>query len=135
MGQLEAIIKHANGQRPRRPFGDPDNECRVALHPVSQAIGDFRKTIADCEKLLSDNDRFERDSAGFVDNVVWHLSTQRDVEILRERIHFHGTKVCYESYQRRLDGELMVLAPSDHETFRAVSIYLRLHVTHRAKLL
>ncbi|KAG6999498.1 hypothetical protein G7Y79_00034g069210 [Physcia stellaris] len=91
--QLVTIIKHANGQRPRRPWGYPDDECRVALHPVSQAIGDFRKTIADCERLLNDNERFQRDSAGFVDNVVWHLSTQRDVEILRERIHFHKTKL------------------------------------------
>lgn len=97
---------------------------------MSQAIGDFRKTIADCEKLLSDNERFQRDSAGFVDNVVWHLSTQRDVEILRERIHFHGTKVCNECCQSTLDRELTVLAPSDHEAFRDVSISLILRVTH-----
>ena len=122
--QLVTIIKHANGQRPRRPWGYPDDECRVALHPVSQAIGDFRKTIADCERLLNDNERFQRDSAGFVDNVVWHLSTQRDVEILRERVHFHKTKVRNEGCQSTLDRELTLLAPSDHEAFRDVSDFL-----------
>ncbi|KAL8735772.1 MAG: hypothetical protein Q9166_000636 [cf. Caloplaca sp. 2 TL-2023] len=84
--QLEAVINHANHQRPRRPWRDPDDECRVALQPVSQAVGDFKKTLDDCEKLLNDNERFKRDAAGFVDNVVWHVSTQRDVELLRERL-------------------------------------------------
>ena len=102
----------------------------MALHPVSQAIGDFRKTLADCEKLLNDNSRFQRDSAGFVDNVVWHLSTQRDVDILRERIHFHGTKVCNDCYQSTHDRGLTILAPSDHEAFRDVSITLIMRVTH-----
>ena len=102
----------------------------MALHPVSQAIGDFRKTLADCEKLLNDNSRFQRDSAGFVDNVVWHLSTQRDVDILRERIRFHGTKVRNESCRSTLDRGLIVLAPSDHEAFRDVSVLPMMRVTH-----
>ena len=91
--QLEAVIKHANDQRPLRPWRTRDDECRVALHPVAQAVGDFKKTLEECKKLLDDHERFERDEAGFVDNVLWHVSTQRDVEILRERVHFHSTKV------------------------------------------
>ncbi|KAL8924118.1 MAG: hypothetical protein Q9208_004255 [Pyrenodesmia sp. 3 TL-2023] len=91
--QLEAVINDANRQRPARPWRDPDDECRVALQPVSQAVGDFRNTLDECEKLLNDHERFQRDPAGFVDNVVWHISTQRDVDILRERVHFHATKL------------------------------------------
>ena len=91
--QLVAIIEHANSQRPQRPWRDPDDDCRVALQPVSEAVGDFRSTLKECEKLLDDNERFRRDRAGFVDNVVWHMSTQRDVDNLRERVHFHSTKV------------------------------------------
>ncbi|KAL8670233.1 MAG: hypothetical protein Q9168_005222 [Polycauliona sp. 1 TL-2023] len=91
--QLEAVINNANLKRPRRRYGNPDHECRVALQPVSQAVGDFKKTLDECEKLLNDHERFRRDTAGFVDNVVWHVSTQRDVEILTERVQFHATKL------------------------------------------
>lgn len=65
----------------------------MALEPVSQAVGHFQKTLAECEKLLGDHERFRRDAAGFVDNVVWHVSTQRDVDLLKERVQFHATKV------------------------------------------
>ncbi|CAL8584243.1 hypothetical protein XPA_009848 [Xanthoria parietina] len=95
--QLEAVVDNANRQRPPRRWGNPDSECRVALEPVSQAVGDFQKTLAECEKLLGDHERFRRDAAGFVDNVVWHLSTQRDVDLLRERVQFHATKLLIVS--------------------------------------
>ncbi|KAL8770394.1 MAG: hypothetical protein Q9209_003820 [Squamulea sp. 1 TL-2023] len=91
--QLEAVINHANRQRPRRRWGNPDNECNVALQPVSQAVGDFKKTLDECERLLNDHERFKKDTAGFVDNVVWHVSTQRDVDVLTERVKFHTTKL------------------------------------------
>ncbi|KAL8885843.1 MAG: hypothetical protein Q9215_006354 [Flavoplaca cf. flavocitrina] len=91
--QLEAVINNANLQRPRRRWGNPDQDSRVALQPVCQAVGDFRKTLDECETLLNDHERFRRNTAGFVDNVVWHVSTQRDVEILRGRVQFHATKL------------------------------------------
>ena len=103
--QLVAVIEHANSQRPQRPWRDPDDECQVALQPVSEAVGDFRKTLKECEKLLGDNERFRRDRAGFVDNVVWHMSTQRDVDSLRERVHFHSTKVRSILCVGDIDGE------------------------------
>ncbi|KAI9651586.1 MAG: hypothetical protein M1831_000597 [Alyxoria varia] len=87
------VIKHANHQRPQRPWGNHDNECRQTLQPLSQAVGDFNATLRECDKLLNDRSRFQRDKAGFVDNVQWHMSTQRDVDILRERVHFHATKL------------------------------------------
>ncbi|CAF9925233.1 MAG: hypothetical protein HETSPECPRED_005781 [Heterodermia speciosa] len=91
--QLESVIKHADDQRPRRPWGNRDEECRVALQPVAQAVGDFKQTLDECKKLLDDHARFQRDEAGFVDNVIWHVSTQRDVDSLRERVLFHSTKL------------------------------------------
>ncbi|KAL8877565.1 MAG: hypothetical protein Q9198_004440 [Flavoplaca austrocitrina] len=91
--QLEAVINNASLQRPRRRYGNPERESLVALQPLSQAVGDFKKTLEECEKLLNDHERFRRNTAGFVDNVVWHVSTQRDVEILRGRVQFHATKL------------------------------------------
>ncbi|KAI4256860.1 MAG: hypothetical protein L6R42_005986 [Xanthoria sp. 1 TBL-2021] len=95
--QLEAVVDNANRQRPPRRYGNSEHECRIALQPVSQAVGDFKKTLDECEKLLNDHERFRRDTAGFVDNVVWHVSTQRDCDILRERVQFHATKLLIVS--------------------------------------
>ena len=113
--QLEAIIKHANGQRPRRPWRTHDDECRVALYPVAQAVGDFKQTLDECKKLLDDHERFQRDAAGFVDNVVWHLSTQRDVDVLRERVHFHATKVSATISDPFNIRVLMITATGHHQ--------------------
>ncbi|KAL8911384.1 MAG: hypothetical protein Q9171_003430 [Xanthocarpia ochracea] len=60
-------------------FGLSLSDVRI---PVSQAVGDFQKTLSECEKLLNDHERFRRDTAGFVDNVVWHISTQRDLLVI-----------------------------------------------------
>ncbi|KAL9009118.1 MAG: hypothetical protein Q9173_005830 [Seirophora scorigena] len=95
--KLEAVIDHANRQRPRRPFRNHNDNCRQALQPLSQLVGDFKTTLDECEQLLNDHERFKRDPAGFVDNVVWHVSTQRDVDILSERVHFHATKLLVVS--------------------------------------
>ncbi|KAL9101753.1 MAG: hypothetical protein Q9163_003029 [Psora crenata] len=92
--KLISIIQHANSQRPRRVWRDHDEECRLALRPLSQAIGDFKSTLEECRKLLDNHERFQRDTAGFVDNILWHAGTQRDVDILRERVHFHSTKLA-----------------------------------------
>ena len=111
--QLEAVIKHANDQRPRRPWRTRDDECRVALHPVAQAVGDFKQTLDECKKLLDDHERFQRDAAGFVDNVVWHVSTQRDVDILRERVHFHSTKVS-ATFVDSVDSRMLIGVATGH---------------------
>ena len=58
-------------------------------------IGDFEQTLHDCEVLLGDKHRFQRSPTGFVRNVVWHTSTQRDVEKLRQRVHFHMIKIGF----------------------------------------
>lgn len=121
--QLEAVIDHANRQRPRRPWRTHDDECRHALQPLSQLVGDFKKTLDECEKLLNDHERFQRDTAGFVDNVVWHVSTQRDVDILRERVHFHTTKVSSKllGVLACIYIKLTPLAPCRQQAFRNVS--------------
>ncbi|KAG8527787.1 uncharacterized protein KY384_007941 [Bacidia gigantensis] len=90
---LVDVAEHAAEQRPRRPWGNHSDDCREALKPLLEAAGDFQATIKDCQKLLDDHNRFQRDAAGFIDNVQWHMGTQRDVDILRERVEFHSTKI------------------------------------------
>ena len=121
--QLLAIIEHANSQRPQRPWRDPDDECQTALQPVSEAVGPFRKTLKECEQLLNDNERFQRDQAGFVDNVIWHMSTQRDVDVLRERIHFHSTKVTFvSSFGKEMQSRLIEAATNLDQAIRDVGL-------------
>ena len=63
------------------------------LNTLSEVTGDFKQTLHDCKKLLSDNSKFQRSATNFVDNVVWHSSTERVVNHLRQRVNFHLTKL------------------------------------------
>lgn len=76
-------------------------------------MGDFKQTLDECKKLLDDHERFQRDAAGFVDNVVWHVSTQRDVDILRERVHFHSTKVS-ATFVDSVDSRMLIGVATGH---------------------
>ncbi|CAF9934762.1 MAG: hypothetical protein ALECFALPRED_006079 [Alectoria fallacina] len=95
--RLHQVVENANDQRPQKPWHDDDNERVTAevLNTLLEVTGDFKQTLLDCEKLLSDNSKFQRSAANFVDNVAWHSSTERDVASLRERVHFHVIKVIF----------------------------------------
>ena len=72
-----------------------DNINTATFKALSQVTGDFLRTLRDCERLLSDNTKFKRTKAGFVDNVVWHAWTEREIRNLTERVHFHQTKIDF----------------------------------------
>ncbi|KAL8825812.1 MAG: hypothetical protein Q9170_007647 [Blastenia crenularia] len=91
--RLEQIIINADSQKAQRPWQKPDDEYRAALQPVGEAAGDFKRTLDDCQNLLANNIRFQRNSASFVHNVQWSLGAERDVNILRDRVRFHLIKL------------------------------------------
>ena len=68
-------------------------QVRSTLRPLSDLTGDFVKTLISCERLLSDNSKFQHNAAGFVNNVRWWLSVEPEVENLKQRIKFHTTKI------------------------------------------
>ena len=72
-----------------------DNVNTATFKALSQVTGDFLQTLQDCERLLSDNTKFKRTKAGFVDNVIWHTSTEREIRNLTQRVHFHQTKIGF----------------------------------------
>ena len=93
---MESIIKNAEEQSPERTWRrEADSTTATILNTLSEVTGDFRRTLNDCEKLLSDNSKFQRSATSFVDNVVWHSSTERVVNHLRRRVNFHLTKVNF----------------------------------------
>ena len=93
---LESVI--AQSQRP----GDQkithqhfDTINTATFKALSQVTGDFLRTLQDCERLLSNNTKFKRTKAGFVDNVVWHGWTEKEIKNLTQRVHFHQTKISF----------------------------------------
>ena len=72
-----------------------DNINTATFKTLSQVTGDFLHTLQDCERLLSNNTKFKRTKAGFVDNVVWHSWTEKEVKNLTQRVHFHQTKISF----------------------------------------
>ena len=94
--QLELIIKNAQKQSPEKPWRrEADSSTATILNTLSEVTGDFKRTLHDCERLLSDNSKFQRSATSFVDNVVWHSSTERVVNHLRQRVNFHLTKINF----------------------------------------
>ncbi len=93
---LERIINNAEGQRPpRRPWHSDADHFGGALETLPEVTGDFSRTLKDCETLLSDHSQFHRSPAGFIDNIVWWSGTEGAVNNLRERVHFHVTKLSF----------------------------------------
>ena len=95
--QLYDVISNAENQRPR-PWHRRDADQHINnpnMKALSQVTGDFLQTLQECERLLKDNSKFERGAAGFVNNVIWHSSTERKVNTLKQRVHFHQTKISF----------------------------------------
>lgn len=91
--RLENIIANADVQHPRRPWHKETD--RIGPNTLQEVTGDFIRTLTECQTLLDDNSKFHRSSANFIDNLVWWSATERDVIGLRERVHFHLTKVNF----------------------------------------
>lgn len=58
-----------------------------------EVIGDFLRTLRQCEKLLDDNQKFLTNSPTFLENVHWHFSTQERANGLRSRLNAHYVKI------------------------------------------
>lgn len=65
------------------------------LRSLREVTGDFGRTLRDCNALLGNHHKFHRNKAGFVDNVVWHASTESEISNLKERVRLHITKMSF----------------------------------------
>ncbi|KAL6716586.1 hypothetical protein ACLMJK_006153 [Lecanora helva] len=91
--RLESINNNAEVQRPYRPWRNKADQ--LGSNTLQEVTGDFISTLQDCQALLEDNSKFHRCSANFIDNIIWWTGCERDVVALRERVHFHLTKVAF----------------------------------------
>ncbi|KIM99882.1 hypothetical protein OIDMADRAFT_125583, partial [Oidiodendron maius Zn] len=62
------------------------------LTSLREIIGDYHKTLTDCEKLLQENREFKKNRS-FVNNLEWNLFLQPKVDQLRLRLGSHSTKI------------------------------------------
>jgi hypothetical protein len=62
------------------------------LSSLREIVGDYHKTLADCQKLLEDNPEF-RKNRNFAYNIEWNVVLQPKVDQLRKRLEFHNTKI------------------------------------------
>ena len=94
--RLELIIKNAKEQSLKTSWRHEANSTiATTLDTLLKITGDFRLTLHDCENLLSENSKFQRSAASFADNVIWHSSTERVVNHLRQRVNLHLTKLNF----------------------------------------
>ncbi|TKA66478.1 hypothetical protein B0A49_10100 [Cryomyces minteri] len=56
---------------------------------VGEIIGDFVQTLGDCKEILSKH----KNKAGFIQNVVWAVATEKKVDSLRKRLQFHTAHI------------------------------------------
>lgn len=65
------------------------------LRSLREVTGDFGRTLRDCYALLENHHKFRRNKAGFVDNVVWNVSTESEISNLKERVRLHIAKMSF----------------------------------------
>lgn len=51
--------------------------------------GDFLETLKTCRRFLDDHIGLNKNRAGFIQNVVWALVIQQQVDDLRSQLQFH----------------------------------------------
>lgn len=93
LDQLNKVFENVRDQRQLLLCLGYGDDFGSALDTLPELTGDFTKTLQACETLLNDNSKFVRNAAGFVDNVRWSIGTEKQVKSLRDRVHFHSTKV------------------------------------------
>lgn len=62
------------------------------LKNLNEILGDYRKTLSDCETLLLNRKHFEYRN-GIIDSMRWNATVAKEISDLRYRIHIHNLKV------------------------------------------
>lgn len=60
---------------------------------TKELVGDFTRTLKQCEEILRKHVSLRRNRAGFIQSVVWATTAQDKVDALRQQIQFHTQKI------------------------------------------
>ena len=99
--KLAAVFEKANtAPQGKENLHRDSDEARIVLGDrVAQSkdlIGDFKKTLDDCEKLLVENAKYGKHGNSVYMTAKWHSTgLEADSVLLRQRIQFHCTKTTF----------------------------------------
>ncbi|KAG0651288.1 hypothetical protein D0Z07_1586 [Hyphodiscus hymeniophilus] len=60
---------------------------------TKELVGDFTRTLKQCEEILRKHVSLRRNRAGFIQSVIWATTAQDKVDALRRQIQFHTQKI------------------------------------------
>lgn len=93
-GALDTLGTQVRGrERIGRAHGLYDASSDELRHNFFQAVGDYEKTLKDCEKFLADKSAVVTNGDGVVQRVRWGLGTEAQVEGLTQRLRAHSAKI------------------------------------------
>lgn len=114
--KVQSVTKNARDQLQRGRLQRFDDEELLDSKSLDQILGNYGKTLADCEKLLLDKSKFRHDSRNVIQNIVWNIEIEPEVKRLRDRLAFHNVKI------------LMVLKPLEMKMLADIrALILDLH--------
>ncbi len=99
LNDILRVVENANAtwaqQPPRHTTsqGQPPQK-EWDLSSLREIIGDYERTLTDCEKLLEENHEF-RKNRNFAYNIKWNIVIQPKVEQLCKRLKFHNSKISF----------------------------------------
>jgi hypothetical protein len=71
----------------------PSQQRDWDLSSLNEIIGDYHRTLIDCQKLLEENHEF-RKNRNFAYNTEWNLVIQPKIDNLRKRLESHNSKIA-----------------------------------------
>ncbi|EEH43786.2 uncharacterized protein PADG_00075 [Paracoccidioides brasiliensis Pb18] len=89
------VASNAASQVEVGTLGRPRDSTKIwDLRSLNEIVGDYHKTLRDCEKLIRDNYRYNNASSPR-QGISWNVLVQPDVERLRNRISLHNLKILF----------------------------------------
>ncbi|PGH13060.1 hypothetical protein AJ79_03897 [Helicocarpus griseus UAMH5409] len=87
------------------------------LTSLNEIVGDYHKTLRDCEKLLRDNYRYNN-ASGPVQGITFGILVQPEVDRLRSRLSLHNLKILFFLKPFEIDLLLRVHQDLSHRMTR-----------------
>jgi hypothetical protein len=88
---------------------DAPQQQAVLKQEADRLIGNFLRTLQECQKLLQAHIKLDNKKGTILDNAFWGASIQTKVEDLRRRIQAHTDKISLfiEPVRMRLDSDVV----------------------------
>ncbi|OCL12417.1 hypothetical protein AOQ84DRAFT_386154 [Glonium stellatum] len=85
---ITSVVSNASRQRQQSPNEDGLWE----LSSLVEIIGDYERTLTDCQGLLHENRQFSQNTNPAY-NIQWNVLVQPRIDRLRSRLQFHNSKI------------------------------------------